>query len=314
MKKIRHHHPPMTNAASSFKEFLVGFVLLWSPWLPYLPDFEKITSLNQIDSILCCPIGYTGQTTENHRIFYRINFDEASGFPKIIATIVVDHDLHVKLQCNGCAIPLPKWFTVGHNAKLTKISMIQQFAGYLAEQDKVFPKGSILEELQQRQLYHPKGCPPCSSDLLRFSLLLRYTSAQAYRLLLQQFRLPSFSFLATLSKGISSLNVAKALLDKGCISQDIIVLCDEMYLQKETQYHGGSYVGADEDGNFYSGIIVMMIIGLKKSIPVVVRALPETKITGEKYFETHGNIINTNKWNFISNYYENEPYTKNKNI
>ena len=74
------------------------------------------------------------------------------------------------------------------------------------------------------------------------------------------------------NKGISSLNVATTLRDKGHISNDIVLLVDEMYLQKENQYHGGRYVGADENGEFYSGILVMMAVGLKQSVPVVVQA------------------------------------------
>jgi len=38
-------------------------------------------------------------------------------------------------------------------------------------------------------------------------------------------------------------------------------MVDEMYLQKATQYHSGEYVGADEDGNLYKGIVAFMIGG-----------------------------------------------------
>ena len=54
---------------------------------------------------------------------------------------------------------------------------------------------SILNKLQKRQHYKPKGRPPFSADLIRFALLLRYTSRQAYKLLLEKFLLPSFSLL-----------------------------------------------------------------------------------------------------------------------
>ena len=46
----------------------------------------------------------------------------------------------------------------------------------------------------------------------------------------------------------------------------MILMADEMYLQKCTQFHGGEYIGADVEGNLYKGVI---------------KALPETKITGE---------------------------------
>ena len=60
-----------------------------------------------------------------------------------------------------------------------------------------------------------------------------------------------------------------------------VLMLDEMYLQKGTQYHGGKYVGADEEGNHYKGIVVLMIAGLKKSIPYVIKACPETSVHGE---------------------------------
>ena len=47
------------------------------------------------------------------------------------------------------------------------------------------------------------------------------------------------------------------------------------------QYHGGKCYGKYEDGEFYNGIVVFMIVGLRKSIPYVIKTLPETKISGE---------------------------------
>ena len=41
------------------------------------------------------------------------------------------------------------------------------------------------------------------------------------------------------------------------------------YTYKKGQFHGGKSIGADEDGNLYKGIVVLMIAGLKKSIPYV---------------------------------------------
>ena len=58
-------------------------------------------------------------------------------------------------------------------------------------------------------------------------------------------------------------------------------MADEMYLQKCTQFHGGEYIGADMEGHLYKGVVALMIQGLKKSTSFVIKALPETKITGE---------------------------------
>ena len=53
-----------------------------------------------------------------------------------------------------------------------------------------------------------------------------------------------------------------------------------MYLQKSSQYHGGKLMGQDEDVNLYKGIVVFMIVSLKKSIPYVVKSCAEVKING----------------------------------
>ena len=77
------------------------------------------------------------------------------------------------------------------------------------------------------------------------------------------------------------INAAKMLKDKGVISKDIILMVDEMYLQKCIQYAGGQYIGADSNENFYKGIVVFMIQGLKESVPIVVKASPEVTLTGQ---------------------------------
>ena len=118
--------------------------------------------------------------------------------------------------------------------------------------------------------------------MLRFALHLRYTSAQAYRLLLEKFPLPSFSLLSKLQKGgVDAIKSIKLLRAKGEISKDVILMVDEMFLQKISQYQAGQYVGKDENGVLYKDIVAFMIAGLEKSIPYVIQATPEVTFTGD---------------------------------
>ena len=206
-------------------------------------------------------------------LIYRIVFDIDTHFPSIKEYIRIDRNLHVQLQCNRNPIRLPQWFIHGNNAKLTKFSMLENFPTYI--KNIVEDPYWILNELQKRQHYKPKGHPPFSADLIRYALLLHYTSRQSYKLLLEKFPLPSFSLLEKIqSGGVGLITAVKSLLEKGHLSQDCVLLVDEMYLQKGTQFHGGEYIGANEKDELYKGIMVFMITGLKKTVPSVVKACP----------------------------------------
>ena len=66
----------------------------------------------------------------------------------------------------------------------------------------------------------------------------------------------------------------KVLQENGSkISNNCILIVDEMYLEKATQYHGGEYVGADDEGILYKGIVAFMNVGLKQSIPYIVQSI-----------------------------------------
>ena len=111
--------------------------------------------------------------------------------------------------------------------------------------------------------------------MIRYALHLRYTSFQECKQLLDRFPLPSISLWnKTKEGGVDLVKALKILHEQGNISKDCVLMVDEMYLQKATQYHSGEYVGADEDGNLCKGIVAFMIAGLKESIPYVVQAIP----------------------------------------
>ena len=106
--------------------------------------------------------------------------------------------------------------------------MIENFPTYIKNVEDPY---LILNELQKRQRYKPKGSPPFSADLIRYALLLCYTSSQGYKLLLEKFPLPSFTLLEQIqSGGVGSITAVKSLLEKGNLSQDCVLLVDEMYL------------------------------------------------------------------------------------
>ena len=128
----------------------------------------------------------------------------------------------------------------------------------------------------------------------RYALLLRYTSVQSYKLLFEQFPFPSVSLLNKIQQGgIDSVKAITLLCEKGKISDDIILMVDEMYIQKTTQYQSGEYVGVDNDGRLYKGAVVFMVAGLKKSIPYVVQALPEVTFNGNWLAEKISENITT---------------------
>ena len=136
--------------------------------------------------------------------------------------------------------------------------------------------------MQKIQYIKAKGRPPYSSDLIRFALMQRYTSRQSYKLLLNELPLPSFFLPQKLTKGgIDPIKSLKVLLRQEKVDSQCMLLIDEMYLQKSCEYHGGKFYGKDGHGAFYNGSVVFIVVGLRKSIPYVIKTLPESKISGE---------------------------------
>ena len=245
-------------------------------------DQFKIKSFQDLLSKPCLE-GYRVMKTDDAIVYYNIKFKEGSMFPELLEAIKIDDQLRVELQYKGCPVPLPPWFVKGRDAKVNNLSQIENFPAHIreitnsGEEDGV----SIFDELEARRYYKPQGRPPYSGAVIRYALMLRHTSAQAYRVMLEKFPLPSFSLLAKIQQGgIDSMKAIKVLLKEGKISRDVVLMADEMFFDKGTQYHGGEYIGEDKDGNLYKGIVKFMIVGLKKNIPYIVKASPEVSITG----------------------------------
>ncbi|XP_047127382.1 uncharacterized protein LOC124808407 [Hydra vulgaris] len=156
-------------------------------------------------------------------------------------------------------------------------SMLHNFPTYIKSQAEQF--SSVLTELQQIK-YMKK--PIYLANIIRYSLILLYTSMQSYQLLREELPLPLLSLLKKITSGnIDALSCAKRLKLEGKISQDICLIFDEMYLQKCEEYFAGEMIGSDESGEMYKGIVCFMIVGLKQNIPYVIKTSPEKTINAE---------------------------------
>ena len=88
----------------------------------------------------------------------------------------------------------------------------------------------VLEEMHRPRF---KKRPIYSGRVIRYALALRYSSLPAYKLLLEQFKLPSVSLLRRITSGkIDTLKTLKLLRENGSISDDVILMFDEMFLQQ----------------------------------------------------------------------------------
>ena len=214
-------------------------------------------------------------------MFYKLENCKTFDIPTVTEAIVIDNDLHVKLFFSGSPIPLPPLFVKGKDCRLTKKSYLENFPPYI----RSFSDNratNIMDELQQIRYKKPEDRPKFTSQLLQLALMLRDTSLPAYQLLVKHFPLPSVNLLKRLSQGrLESLKAVKLLLNKRKIDKDIVLLTDEMYLQKELQFHQGKVIGCDDNGNLFKRIMTFIIVRVWKNVPFVVKAVPESKIGGK---------------------------------
>ena len=73
--------------------------------------------------------------------------------------------------------------------------------------------------------------------MIRYGLHLRHTSFQANKQLLENFPLTSISLFNKIKRGgVNSLKALEILRENVRVSNDCILMVDEMYLEKDTQY------------------------------------------------------------------------------
>ena len=144
-------------------------------------------------------------------------------------------------------------FRNGRNCTLTSKSMLVNLSTYIRNENE--NNSSIIEELLELKF---QKCPIYSARIIRYALLVRYTSFQAYKLLLEEFPMPSLSLLEKIGD-VDPVKSAKLLLAKGRISEDVILMIDGMYLQKSEEYHGGEIAGCDEEGKLYKGLVGLLV-------------------------------------------------------
>ena len=85
----------------------------------------------------------------------------------------------------------------------------------------------------------------------------------------------------TASGNVGTASVTTALKQQGRISGDVILILNEIYLQKSEKYFGGDIFRTNEDGDLYKGMLCFMIVELKNSIPCVLKSVPEKELSGQ---------------------------------
>ena len=85
--------------------------------------------------------------------------------------------MHVQLQYNVIPLLLPSWFVNGHNAKLDKLSMLENVPSYIRS-TAIKNQQVLLDKLKQAEPYKPTGRPPFLTSMIHFALHLRHTSLE----------------------------------------------------------------------------------------------------------------------------------------
>ena len=126
---------------------------------------------------------------DDHAVFYHCETNVLN-VPEVTDCVRADRDLHIKLFTRVHPYLCHSGLRHGKDCRLTRKSMMQNFPNYIKLEGK--QTFIILEELKELKF---KKKRIFSSIVIRYSLLLRYTSLQAYRLLIKEFPFSSLSLL-----------------------------------------------------------------------------------------------------------------------
>lgn len=249
------------------------------------PATCKLSSLHDVKSAVAKSNVFKNfQVIErnNTLILFNLNFN-SENIPCIGESIVISESLHVKITYGGKPFPLPEWLRKASGCKLSSLSMLENIVPYCRNAADVQLRGvKVIEELMSLVNYSPAGRPKYSAEVLRFALLLRYTSNSAYKLMRSVMPLPSYSLLTSLKSGkIKHLKALVRFRDQGEIDNDVVLLIDEMHLQESVEYDGRDSVGADEHGELYTGILCFMVVSLKKSTPFILLSIPVIRLNSD---------------------------------
>ena len=113
---------------------------------PAFVQSDKLSSLADLNETLCPPEYKFMRKGDALVMYYKVELVESSGAPKIVASISVDKNMHVKLFKNSAPVPLPAWFRHGTNCTLKSKGSLENFPSYIKNYDFPFPD-DVLEEL-----------------------------------------------------------------------------------------------------------------------------------------------------------------------
>ena len=209
----------------------------------------------------------------------------SSGLASVKECITIYSDFQVKLSYEGSLIPLPSYIKNSTDHKITHLDALENLPKYCRNFDSNYDV-DVIKELIQLCYFSPRGRPKYSSQVLRFSLLLRYTSNSAYGVLKKYLPLPSNSLLRKLkSPSIDNCQALQVLRDQNLIGNDIAILLDEMHLQSQIQFDGRTLIGCNADLEMYTSILCFMVISLRKSLPFVISAVPLVRNSGDIVYD-----------------------------
>ena len=175
---------------------------------------DTIKDLNDITERKLNELGSELSITRNsdHIVIYRLETDSA--IPVVTFCIRIESNLRVSLFYKNNPVPLPEWFCKGRNTYLTSFSMLGNFVSYIKNKTE---ETGIQEELEKLKHY---SNPLYPNHIIRFAIQLRYTSLQAYNLMLEELPLPSISHLRNLTSG--ELNFGFFNIDNFCTSCELL--------------------------------------------------------------------------------------------
>ena len=123
--------------------------------------------------------GFTFVITEVGITAYCLNIN--SGLATVKECIHIDCDLHVQLSYEGVSLPIPGYICK-QSGKLHSLDLLTNLPSYCRNATCSYDV-DVIKKLLSVFFYSPKGRPKYSSEVLKFALMLRYTSHSAYQFL-----------------------------------------------------------------------------------------------------------------------------------